>query len=69
MMRSWVLGGILAALALTFGAVPGPAVAPASAQTTMTLGSLADPSHEAILWGLRNGKGEIRQGEGAGNAA
>jgi NitT/TauT family transport system substrate-binding protein len=55
-MRSGLLGSILAALALTVAVVAGPAVAPASAQTTMTLGYLADPSHEAIMWGLRNGK-------------
>ena len=30
--------------------------APASAKETVTFGYLADPSHEAVLWALRNGK-------------
>lgn len=55
-MRSGLLGGILAALALTFVPVASPTWAPAWAQTTITLGYLADPSHEAIMWALRNGK-------------
>jgi NitT/TauT family transport system substrate-binding protein len=29
---------------------------PAAAQTTVTFGYLADPSHEAVLWAVRNGK-------------
>jgi ABC-type nitrate/sulfonate/bicarbonate transport system substrate-binding protein len=59
-MRSGLLGGILAALALAFGPVAGPAWvpawSPAWAETTIKLGYLADPSHEAIMWALRNGK-------------
>lgn len=31
-------------------------VAPAAAKDTVTFGYLADPSHEAVLWALRNGK-------------
>ena len=51
-MRSWLAAGILAALALTVGPVAGSAWA----QTTIKLGYLADPSHEAVMWALRNGK-------------
>ncbi len=44
-----VLGWVLAAaVALT--------AAPALAQQTVSFGYLADPSHEAVLWALRNGK-------------
>src|SRR5262245_28947449 len=55
-MRPRLLGGIVAALALTFWTVAAPVVVPVSAQTTMKLGYLADPSHEAIMWALRNSK-------------
>jgi NitT/TauT family transport system substrate-binding protein len=44
-MKSWIIGVLAAALAV-----------PASAQTTVTFGYLADPSHEAVMWALRNGK-------------
>jgi NitT/TauT family transport system substrate-binding protein len=46
-MKSWIIGGLLAAAMLTN---------PAVAQTTVTFGYLADPSHEAVMWALRNGK-------------
>jgi ABC-type nitrate/sulfonate/bicarbonate transport system substrate-binding protein len=46
-MRSWIIGGVFAAAALA---------SPATAQTTVTFGYLADPSHEAVMWALRNGK-------------
>jgi NitT/TauT family transport system substrate-binding protein len=59
-MRSALLGGILAALALGLGPIASPTWAPgrapAWAQTAIKLGYLADPSHEAIMWALRNGK-------------
>jgi len=46
--KNWLLGGLLAAgLA---------ASVPASAQTVVKFGYLADPSHEAVMWALRNGK-------------
>lgn len=32
------------------------AAIPAAAQQTITFGYLADPSHEAVLWAVRNGK-------------
>jgi ABC-type nitrate/sulfonate/bicarbonate transport system substrate-binding protein len=46
-MKSWIIGGLLAASVLA---------TPAAAQTTVTFGYLADPSHEAVMWALRNGK-------------
>ena len=46
-MKSWIIGGLLAASVLA---------SPAAAQTTVTFGYLADPSHEAVMWALRNGK-------------
>jgi NitT/TauT family transport system substrate-binding protein len=46
-MKTWMIGAMLAAAALA---------APAGAQTTVTFGYLADPSHEAVMWALRNGK-------------
>ena len=46
-MKSWIIGGMLAAATLAV---------PANAQTTVTFGYLADPSHEAVMWALRNGK-------------
>jgi len=47
-MKTWLLGGIMAASVL--------ASAPANAQTTVKFGYLADPSHEAVMWALKNGK-------------
>ena len=41
---------------IAFGIVLSQAVAPASAKDVVTFGYLADPSHEAVLWALRNGK-------------
>ena len=46
-MKTWLIGGLLAAAMLT---------APAQAQTAVTFGYLADPSHEAVMWAVRNGK-------------
>ena len=46
-MKTWIIGGLLAASVLA---------SPAIAQTTVTFGYLADPSHEAVMWALRNGK-------------
>jgi NitT/TauT family transport system substrate-binding protein len=49
-------GGLLAALAFAVVTAAGawsPAVAQ---QATIKLGYLADPSHEAVMWALRNGK-------------
>lgn len=45
------LAALLAAAALLL-----PAAAPAGAKEMVTFGYLADPSHEAVLWPLRNGK-------------
>jgi ABC-type nitrate/sulfonate/bicarbonate transport system substrate-binding protein len=50
------LGGILAALVLALGPVASPLWPAHAQQVTMKLGYLADPSHEAIMWALRNGK-------------
>jgi NitT/TauT family transport system substrate-binding protein len=47
-MKTWLVGGIMAASVLVS--------APANAQTTVKFGYLADPSHEAVLWALKNGK-------------
>jgi NitT/TauT family transport system substrate-binding protein len=46
-MKTWMIGGLTAAVLLT---------TPAGAQTTVTFGYLADPSHEAVMWAVRNGK-------------
>ena len=46
-MKTWLIGGLMAAAVLT---------APAQAQTPVTFGYLADPSHEAVMWAVRNGK-------------
>ena len=46
-MKTWLTGGLIAAALLT---------TPAQAQTTVTFGYLADPSHEAVMWAVRNGK-------------
>ncbi len=46
-MRIWMIGGFVAATLLAN---------PAQAQTPVTFGYLADPSHEAVLWAVRNGK-------------
>lgn len=43
-------------VALFTAAILIPAMAPAVAKETVTFGYLADPSHEAVLWALRNGK-------------
>jgi NitT/TauT family transport system substrate-binding protein len=51
-MRSWLPRGLLGACVL----IVGPLLGAAHAQTVMKLGYLADPSHEAIVWALRNGK-------------
>ena len=51
-MRS-VFGGLLAALALAGGVAAAPAWAQ---QATIKLAYLADPSHEAVMWALRQGK-------------
>ena len=40
--------GLAAAMLLQAG--------PAAAKETVSFGYLADPSHEAVLWALRNGK-------------
>ena len=47
-MKTWLIGGVMAASVL--------ASIPASAQTTVKFGYLADPSHEAVMWALKNGK-------------
>jgi NitT/TauT family transport system substrate-binding protein len=47
-MKAWLACGILAASVATS--------APANAQTTVKFGYLADPSHEAVMWALKNGK-------------
>jgi NitT/TauT family transport system substrate-binding protein len=47
-MKTWLLRVVLSALML--------APVYAQAQTKITFGYLADPSHEAALWALRNGK-------------
>jgi NitT/TauT family transport system substrate-binding protein len=47
-MKTWLIGGVIAASAL--------ASIPANAQTTVKFGYLADPSHEAVMWALKNGK-------------
>ena len=47
-MKAWLVCGILAACVA--------ASAPANAQTTVKFGYLADPSHEAVMWALKNGK-------------
>lgn len=44
--------GILLVAALVLGLAPGRG----EAQTTVTLGYLADPSHEAVMWAIKNGK-------------
>jgi NitT/TauT family transport system substrate-binding protein len=46
-MKTWMIGGCVIATLLA---------APAQAQTTVTFGYLADPSHEAVMWAVRNGK-------------
>jgi NitT/TauT family transport system substrate-binding protein len=46
-MKTWMIGALTAAALLT---------TPAGAQTTVSFGYLADPSHEAVMWALRNGK-------------
>lgn len=53
------MGGVMVRVALAVLAVLvalNPGGAPAEAQTKVKLGYLADPSHEAVLWALRNGK-------------
>jgi NitT/TauT family transport system substrate-binding protein len=57
-VRSGRLGGFLAALAFAASALAGVAcsTAPAAAQATVKFGYLADPSHEAVMWAIRNGK-------------
>ena len=47
-MKTWMLGGVVAATIV--------ASAAANAQTTVKFGYLADPSHEAVMWALKNGK-------------
>ena len=47
-MKSW----LLRILTVTFTIVAGHA----HAQTTIKFGYLADPSHEAVMWALKNGK-------------
>jgi NitT/TauT family transport system substrate-binding protein len=47
-VKTWLLCGALAASVL--------ASAPANAQTIVKFGYLADPSHEAVMWALKNGK-------------
>jgi NitT/TauT family transport system substrate-binding protein len=47
-MKHWLLRGVMAASVL--------ASAPAFAQTTVKFAYLADPSHEAVMWALKNGK-------------
>jgi len=47
-MKTWLIGGVIAASML--------ASMPANAQTTVKFGYLADPSHEAVMWALKNGK-------------
>jgi NitT/TauT family transport system substrate-binding protein len=44
------------ALALAVAIGWGQTAQPAAAKDTVTFGYLADPSHEAALWALRNGK-------------
>jgi NitT/TauT family transport system substrate-binding protein len=46
-MKSLLMSGLLAGAVLS---------SPSQAQTTVTFGYLADPSHEAVMWALRNGK-------------
>ncbi len=46
-MKILVMSGLLAGVVLS---------SPSQAQTTVTFGYLADPSHEAVMWPLRNGK-------------
>jgi NitT/TauT family transport system substrate-binding protein len=43
-------------LGWVFAAAVALTAAPALAQQTVSFGYLADPSHEAVLWALRNGK-------------
>ena len=47
-MKRWLLCGVIAASVLV--------LEPANAQTTIKFGYLADPSHEAVMWALKNGK-------------
>ena len=54
-MKNWLLSGVIAASVLASGSL--------QAQTTVKFGYLADPSHEAVMWALKNGKvtsGKIR---------
>lgn len=44
---------MLAAAAALALAIPS---GPAAAQTTVTFGYLADPSHEAVMWAIKNGR-------------
>jgi NitT/TauT family transport system substrate-binding protein len=46
-MKTWTIGGLVVATLLA---------SPVQAQTTVTFGYLADPSHEAVMWAVRNGK-------------
>jgi NitT/TauT family transport system substrate-binding protein len=54
-MTSWRTP-IRIGLAILAGALMLQQAAPAAAKETVTFGYLADPSHEAVLWALRNGK-------------
>lgn len=53
MIRRTLLRSSIFALA---AAILLPFAAPAGAKEVVTFGYLADPSHEAVLWALRNGK-------------
>jgi NitT/TauT family transport system substrate-binding protein len=46
-MKAWMFGSLIAATLLG---------TPAQAQTAVSFGYLADPSHEAVMWAVRNGK-------------
>ncbi|HEY6025961.1 MAG TPA: MqnA/MqnD/SBP family protein [Pseudolabrys sp.] len=48
--------GFLAGSLAAFAAMALLAATPVHAKETVTFGYLADPSHEAVLWPLRNGK-------------
>ena len=51
--KKWTLAGRIAAVAAV---VLFQAITVAGAKEVVTFGYLADPSHEAVLWALRNGK-------------
>ena len=51
--KKWTLTGRIAAVAAI---VLFQAITLAGAKEVVTFGYLADPSHEAVLWALRNGK-------------